>query len=730
MKRQNIKVEQSNVTQQLEKHEQIIAYSLVATGIVFYLILFSGQITHPTIPRNNFIYHWNLIRKMLASWESGANPIDFWVSTWSGGFPIFRYYQFLPHLVVTGTYLILGKLVPLFYIYNGYQYFLLSMFPLSVFIGLRWIGFRPIAAAGASIAAGLISCEPEALRGFDFESYIYPGGYGHFAQLFAMFFLPLSLGGIYGFLQNGRFFIPAFYLTICCCLSHILFGYILAISSIFIALLVHGESGIRRTLLRLLVFGLATFSALSFFIIPISLEHSDVNRTIMARDWWWDSYGFLRIIKWLFSGVLLDGSRIPVLTLLALCGLIWALIKRNKSSKIAVLIFVLWLLLYMGRSAWGNIINILPFSHVILFHRFINGVHMGAILLFASGFAFLAKQVQIDSSKIRMELCSIIIIIILLPPLVERLRMMGYFQRVREEYQLAVQRDTNRRAALDYLEGKLNGRIYPGFADNWGGQFPFYAPMFAFISYRGLDEMGLLYTTLSPNADFQVLFNQDRAAHYRLYNVDKVIAPESVTLREDIIKIEETFGPYCVYSAPGKGWFDLVRVKGAIIGKAEKRYKHIRSWLEGEWTENKIYFAVLNAADAKSKWINLINAEDASATLPDPKKWKDINLGKVLSEKREDNQFIAEVQVDTPCTLLFKMTYHPGWEILIDGKQQSAFMITPAFTGIPLSKGRHRIVCQYRSGLLKSILTVISIVMLLIMPLAYYLMHHKMRWHL
>src|SRR5262249_26533638 len=62
----------------------------------------------------------------------------------------------------------------------------------------------------------------------------------------------------------------------------------------------------------------------------------------------------------------------------------------------------------------------------------------------------------------------------------------------------------------------------------------------------------------------------------------------------------------------------------------------------------------------------------------------------------------------TPSTLVLKVTYHPNWRVTVDGRVATAFMVSPSFIGVSLPAGSHQVRAEYRSGMLKTILMVLS----------------------
>ena len=66
------------------------------------------------------------------------------------------------------------------------------------------------------------------------------------------------------------------------------------------------------------------------------------------------------------------------------------------------------------------------------------------------------------------------------------------------------------------------------------------------------------------------------------------------------------------------------------------------------------------------------------------------------------------------CILVLKQTFHPNWEIKVNGKKQEAFPVFPFFTAIQLSSpGEYEIIATYKPAIYKNILLIISLIIII-----------------
>ena len=62
-----------------------------------------------------------------------------------------------------------------------------------------------------------------------------------------------------------------------------------------------------------------------------------------------------------------------------------------------------------------------------------------------------------------------------------------------------------------------------------------------------------------------------------------------------------------------------------------------------------------------------------------------------------------QLRVDVACpgpagdtlAVAFKMTYHPQWQVTVDGAPVSPYMVSPGFLAVDVLPGRHRLEARY-----------------------------------
>ena len=137
----------------------------------------------------------------------------------------------------------------------------------------------------------------------------------------------------------------------------------------------------------------------AFQLAPLLLDGSNINHSRWEPVWKWDSFGAGQVLKWLFTGELLDHGRLPVLTLLALGGaalFVWNWWKGRPVARLT--------LSYFGRgvvdaavfrpAVLGTAAAMLGVSADMQLHRVIGGAQIFLVLLAAIALGALWRELS------------------------------------------------------------------------------------------------------------------------------------------------------------------------------------------------------------------------------------------------------------------------------------------------------------------------------------------------
>jgi hypothetical protein len=637
---------------------------------------------------NDRVLHLAALDRASAALDIGTGFTDPWLGSIGMGYPLFHHYQHLPYLAPALVQAISLDSFQLFDPLIWTNYLLLALFPVPVYWSMRRFGFGRFPAAAASLTAPLIATN--GLFGLEFGSYIWRGQ-GLYTQLWGMVLLPPALAVGYGVLRQGRGYLWATLLLGATLMSHLLLGYIAFIAMGILAVVpamgpwTPGVTllEIRRRILRLALLSALVFAATSYFIVPFLLDDSYLNRSVWEVTTKYDSYGYEWVLGTLFRGDLFDFGRLPVVTLLAAVGLGVCLRQwRQERFRVPAAIFVMFLLLYFGRSTWGPLLNLLPMSQDLHLHRFIAGVHLGGIFLVGMGLALPWQWALSRSSMRYLWVPAVITVALLFPVYIERstyldqnATWMGDTQRA---FQIE-QQDIN--GLLEMIDTLPPGRVYAGLAGNWGREYKVGSvPVYAILSGASVDSLGYLYHALSLNGDVQVLFDETRSEQYNLFNVRYVVAPTDRVFPEFVQPIQD-FGRHRLYEVASTGYFDLIGSDLSFRGTKKEFYPAASAWLASGLPGVKQHPAINLGGESEGiePTFRLSNAEyliQQAPTSDGPSR------GHVSAEGIGSNTYVAEVTVERESMLMLKSTYHPNWHAYVDGVETETVMLMPSYVGV------------------------------------------------
>jgi hypothetical protein len=667
------------------------------------------ELTISRVDLNDNVLHYTLVERIVDAVQLGENPLDCWSAEWSFGFPVLRMYQPLAHFLVAGIWFALGKTVSLMTVFVWVRFLSLALLPLSFFAAARLLGLTRTTALAAALLAPLISTN--FLFGIEYGSFTWAGS-GLFPQAVATHFLLLAIGFGYGAIRHGRRTVLAGALVGLTLLAHLIYGYIAAMSLLLLAL-VPGETPLGRRLVRTAGVGVVAFLISAFQLLPLLADHALINHSVWEPVWKWDSFGPGSVMKWLFTGELLDHGRLPVLTLLAFGGaaLLWWNARRKQNLEphtFLALGAAFWILMYCGRPLWGPLLDLLGASEDLHLHRVVAGAQVFLVMLAAIAL----DRIWLETSRRWNAAAAVAVSALLLcPMLMERSRNLAndaaFGRRNLEAY--AADRQAID-AAVDVAKAS-GGRAYAGLAATWGAKFRVgEVPFYAFLSERQIPALSFLYHSMALTGDMMVRFNDWSPPQYRLFNIRTVIAPDGLTNTPPLVwKPRAHFGHFQVFDTPGGGYFDVVDAWLAVKTNRRNFYEVNDRWLQSDWPARRRHLVL--------DWHGSVPAE-APHWLPDgalPAVPGDAaDAGSVGAERQNGQVYEADIDVYRPAFALFKMTWHPNWKAYVDGAARPVAMLSPGFSGVALPPGRHHVTFRYEPGRGKEVLALVGLLLVLL----------------
>ena len=554
--------------------------------------------------------------------------------------------------------------------------------------------------------------------GFSYRSYTF-AGWGLYTQLWGMVLLPPTLAVGYRVLREGRGYFWATLLLAATLMSHLLYGYMafltLGIFTFIQPILMSNPKsfaeGTWKRWRRLIILCLLVVVVTSYFSVPLflNLDYFTPNRAESIK---FDSWGHSAVLEGLVGGGIYDFDRFPSLTYLAFAGFVICLFRwREERYLIPVAIFLVWLLLYFGRSPWGILIDLVPMGRDIHIHRFIAGAHLGGIFLMAVALA-VPWRWALSRSSIRsvwyVSAALVLTVVGLLPVYRERISYLEDSGLYVREHQRIGADAQNFSALLERLKQLPPGRVYAGLQTTADKYRVRNVHPYDLLHAEGLDMMGTFYHRYSLNSEVLTDFNERRLDHYNLFNVRYVVAPEE-RIVPDIVKPIQQFGRHRLYQVETTGYFDLVGSDLTFAGGKTDFYPAASSWLASGLPGVKQHPVVYigDPPQAIERPLPLSAAGDViskSSSSAGPSR------GAVLSEEIGNNYFAAKVAVERESMLLLKATYHPNWRATVDGVKADTVMLMPSFVGVQLPPGDHKVRIEYRPRKLRMILLALGLI--------------------
>lgn len=668
--------------------ERIVAGAAGIHPLILVVLLFNAVALWPelrAVPNlNDDAYHLQLIARAADAISRGENPLDHWLPTLELGFPVFLYYQQLPHLAVVALTGASFGTIDLRSMFDLVRYLLLVTLPLTAYASLRWMGFSRTGAAAAGAAAALFSADHR--FGLEYDSYLWRG-YGLYTQLWAVHLSFIAMAALYRLVHASGRIVPAVFATAGVVLVHLLYGYMLAITAIVIGLVGLRRSNAARRIATLAVTGVLVAAIAAYLVPPYLGLQAFLDVSPFLPRFRWDSFGAPTILGWIVTGDLFDHGRLPVLTALTALGIVVALVRRDRLGLTAVALFAVWLTLYFGRVTYGPLADLLPLADGLPVHRFIGGVQLAALLLVGVAADWLSGRIARYVPARRSALVAgALALVLLVPVLGERWSYFAIDRAWIEESASRVAADTDATRIADTLAALPPGRVYAGLRTNWGQSLDLGSSfrglhLWDLLAARGFDMVRPPAFSFSLNSDLEFDFDDARLADYQVFDARYVVAPPAVRLPSQLRPVVTTTR-YVLYEAPTTGY-------AAYVATPARARPASRSDLI---TRQRLWLA--SAEPAAGHYIRFDFPAPLAADAP---------VGGCSAPAYERERIApARIEVTVSCpeaaTLALKTTFHPNWLVRVDGLAQPPFMVSPSYLAVSVPAGRHVVVAEYQGS--------------------------------
>jgi uncharacterized membrane protein len=684
--------------------EELPGLLFLLGAVVFGAVYLAPELALMHVALNDDVLHLTASERLLEAFRHGEPFLDPWVSEWALGYPLWRSYQPLPHLLAAALFGATDAFVDHATAFAWLQYLLLVFWPASVYIGARALGFRPLAAGLASVLVLAPNGTGDMGRyGIEYGAFVWRGS-GLYTQIAALHAFVLTLGLVARALDSGRHRALAAAALAVTALCHIVFGYTAGISALVLALVAPSKQRSERVA-RLVVIGGLAATLVAWFVIPLWLTRDVINHSRYESAFKWDSFGAQAILTEIASGKMLDAGRLPVLSVLMLMGL-GVVVRRVREQlpRQLLALTTIWLLLFFGRATWGQLLVLFGVPADLHLHRLQGAFELCAVLATAWGLHRLFAGVAAYAWRLPLGAALAAAIALLAYDRAAYLKQSESWGNTSLKVYGLMAADVRAVIAdVRALLAKTPGRASAGLAAGWGRTFKVGdTPFYGLLSRAHIDQASFLYHSMSRTSDLMVLRDESNPAHVDAFGLRVLVAPAHMQVPPHFRRYAQ-HGMFAVYEGTAEGYFGLVDVTGVYSGPSATKFEPGKAWLQSSLPRTRQVVA-------------LTEHPALSASLPRVPRWASLpsapastTCGRVTHESKNGEIHQADVTLDRDCHVFFKSTWDPYLVARVDGERVPLLEVTPGFGAIPMRAGNHRVEVRYEPGPLRPIAFVLGL---------------------
>ena len=369
-----------------------------------------------------------------------------------------------------------------------------------------------------------------------------------------------------------------------------------------------------------------------------------------------------------FSSAGFDNHRLPVVEILLLLGIVYAAMTRSKQAKLALALLAAFIFLMMAPLIIGPLMYFIPLWRFLPVQRLMAGRDFAVILLVGLGGELIWKRWPSNTSRLRAALASAVLVALLCVALVDRWENYQNSTNGMAETVEALADDSDLPQIFSTIRKGPPGRVYAGTRGNWGSWMGIGTiRLYDLLPVEMFDTV-MPWQTLSLNAMYLWSLNIPDLKQCRLFNIRYVIAPPTLRLPPYYQPVLTTTR-YTLYQVDSGGYLQLGEI--AKVAPFENNMNFIHNnlkWIDSDEPAQGRFIAFRSRHDKFRD--QLIAAPDTSE--PDE---TGTRFGSIEHEVVTPDSMSADVTANTSTLLVIKISYHPNWHVMVDGKEQHSFMV-------------------------------------------------------
>ncbi|ANM28826.1 hypothetical protein ABI59_03205 [Acidobacteria bacterium Mor1] len=669
---------------------------LIGAACLFGLVMLFHEVGAGSPPSKNDQVLHDAMTSYAARHGGEHYVVNHWYPSIAGGFPVFAHYPHLSHVVGAAVTRLLPIHAEPHQVYGILNWLVLSLMPLGIYAGMRRMDFAPWAAAFAGAIYPFVMANP--YLGIGWEAFLDTGS-GLMPQLWGVFFLFAALGWGWRAVHGGPRVIAGL-LVAAAAMSHSVFGYMAAASIALAALIPYKQVITARRFFGLGIVGLITLLVSIYFIGPFYQHIDQVLKSQWEATWKYDGIGLMPALQKLWNGDLFDTigrgiQSLPgtnrILTIAvgvsALVGLVQGIRLRDGRRLWLLAGMLLWFALYAGRTAWGGLVDILPFAWGLPMHRFGCGVQIFGLLLAGVALEDLRKLAVERLGAKGGVAVGVLLAALMVFPAAKRVAFVQQNKQVVQQRKQALDQADDYRALGSTLWRAAEGRVYAGMYYNWGKDFTVAdLPVYAMLQRDGFDMIGYPFIGMSYPTEWMVRQPYAERQDFEMWGIRWIVAPPGQPMPPWAVP-RARMGRFALYEIPGSTYFGFGRVyplpskmlSTGDVATAEMTevYDIGQQWLMEFDPESARYLAMTESIEP----------------LPDTGPPQ----GELLEmQTHRSGIFSCRARVGEPTDLILRVTYHPRWKAFVNAEQAEITRIFPGFMSIRLPPGEHVVDFRYQ----------------------------------
>lgn len=659
----------------------LLCYGVPALVLLLWAFFLRIEANYEGYSPNDCQQHRIYVDATFAALNRGKLPLELWGDHCCLGAPIFRSYQYLPHLLAAVLMKLTGR-SSAWAVHFLTVVFWLLQFP-AVFLACRILRLSLPLAALSTLLVPLIS--GPGLGALSLENYLM-SGIGMFAQICAVptlylcAALALSLNGAVTQPLNPSRQWQSLSLACLLTLTFLFHHYVGFVGILFylfsgmIALSLRWLSP-RTFLKQSLGIGACVFILTSHQLYSIWQDSSLNFRNTWERPDLWLGHPLRDVIAVVLQGQFLDSQRTQLLSVLTFIGMI-SLFKRGTPRTIKVFGFFFVLGIYlllgsrgMGHWAWAHLFPYIQSDRMIMFS------HLSAVFLSGYGLYLVFLETRRRLAGRRYARWTLYSCYILAIAWVHNERL----QRISSSAQQILRQASLRETLDPELFNKMGNREQRdrfwvdryALSARWGA-----IPALTIFAEEGFPHVAISEHSMSYATEMPNLFDPRRRNDYEVFDIHRVVAGNDMPA-PDFIELLYENPLLRIFKSPTRGLLDVIRIPSVSTAATPLEFRDsVHAWLRR--AEPRKYASILPSS--------LLGRWPSMAPEPSP---QGEPLGQVSQVTLfKDGNIAADfTSLEEGQYGVFRMSFHPNWQVLVDGKNQPNLFVGPGYLGFPLPKG-------------------------------------------